>query len=408
MSQVAITERAAPYTAVDLHINVRPLHQCRIAWLNPGWLCVGAALALNALGIITIATTEPGYATRQIAHLCLAMIAAAVVAAPHYHWLRRFSMPLLIVVVALLVFVLIPFVPEFIVRPRNGARRWISLYFMDFQPSELAKIAYIIALAAYLRYRKNYRRFLGLLLPLALTFIPMGLVLIEPDLGSAMLFLPTLFAMLIAAGAKLKHLVLIVLLGLAAAPAMYPLLQPHQKARIHALYYQLKGDQRHVQDIGYQGDKAMTLVGAGQVSGVGRRKAADLVTYNHLPEEHNDMVFAVIACRWGAAGALLTWGLYILLFLGGMLTAGQCRDPFGRLVAVGIVAILFAQMTINTGMTVGLMPITGMTLPFVSYGGSSLISVWIMVGLLLSVALRRPQYLVRESFEFDHEEEGAM
>jgi cell division protein FtsW (lipid II flippase) len=233
----------------------------------------------------------------------------------------------------------------------------------------------------------------------------MGLVLIEPDLGSAMLFLPTLFAMLIAAGAKLKHLILIVVLGLAAAPAMYPLLQPHQKARIHALYYQLRGDPRHVQDIGYQGDKAMTLVGAGQVSGVGRRKAADLVTYNHLPEEHNDMVFAVISCRWGAAGALLTWGLYGVLFLGGMLTAGQCKEPFGRLVAVGIVAILFAQMTINTGMTVGLMPITGMTLPFVSYGGSSLIAVWIMVGLLLSVALRRPQYLVRESFEFDHEEE---
>jgi cell division protein FtsW (lipid II flippase) len=152
----------------------------------------------------------------------------------------------------------------------------------------------------------------------------------------------------------------------------------------------------------------MTLVGAGQVSGVGRRKAADLVTYNRLPEEHNDMVFAVISCRWGAGGALLTWGLFGVLFVGGMLSAGQCRDPFGRLVAVGIVAILFAQMTINTGMTLGLMPITGMTLPFVSYGGSSLIAVWIMVGLLLSVALRRPQYLVRESFEFDDEEEDGI
>jgi rod shape determining protein RodA len=119
------------------------------------------------------------------------------------------------------------------------------------------------------------------------------------------------------------------------------------------------------------------------------------------------MVFAVISCRWGAAGALLTLGFFALLFLGGMFTAGQCRDPFGRLVAVGIVAILFAQMTINAGMTLGLMPITGMTLPFISYGGSSLIAVWIMVGLLLSVALRRPQFLARESFEFDDEEETA-
>jgi cell division protein FtsW (lipid II flippase) len=406
VTQAAVTSRRPSYTAVDLHSNTRALHRPRIAWLNVGWLCVSAALALNVLGIIAIATTEAGYATRQIAFLCLGMIAAAVVAAPHYHWLRRFSMPLLIVVLALLVFVLIPFVPEFLVRPRNGARRWINMYFTDFQPSELAKIAYIIALAGYLRYRKNYRRFFGLLLPLALTFIPMGLVLVEPDLGSAMLFLPTLFAMLIAAGAKLKHLVLIVVLGLAAAPTMYPLLQPHQKARIHALYYQLRGDTRHVQDIGYQGDKAMTLVGAGQMTGVGRRMAADLVRYNHLPEEHNDMVFAVISCRWGAAGALVIWGLFAFLCLGGMLTAGQCKDPFGRLVAVGIVAILFAQMTINTGMTLGLMPITGMTLPFVSYGGSSLVSGWIMVGLLLNIALRRPRYLARESFEFDEEEES--
>jgi rod shape determining protein RodA len=107
----------------------------------------------------------------------------------------------------MLIFVLIPWVPEAIVRPRNGARRWISLYFTDFQPSELTKIAYICALASYLRFRRNYRTFFGLFLPLALTFVPMVLILVEPDLGSAMLFLPTLFAMLIAAGAKIWHLV---------------------------------------------------------------------------------------------------------------------------------------------------------------------------------------------------------
>jgi cell division protein FtsW (lipid II flippase) len=306
-------------------------------------------------------------------------------------------------VLAMLVFVLLPFVPEWIVRPRNGARRWINLYFTDFQPSELAKIAYIIALASYLRYRSNYRRFFGLLLPLTLTFIPMSLVLVEPDLGTALLFLPTLFAMLIAAGAKLKHLALIIILGLAAAPLMYPMLQPHQKARIHALYYQIRGDTRHVQDIGYQGDKAMTLVGAGGLTGVGAEKAADLITYNHLPEEHNDMVFAVVCCRWGVGGAAALWGLYGLVFLGGLVTAAQCKDPFGRLVGVGIVAILFAQMTINTGMTIGLLPITGMTLPFVSYGGSSLVATWLMMGLLANVGLRRPQHLMRESFEFDEE-----
>jgi cell division protein FtsW (lipid II flippase) len=384
------------------------MHRPRTTWLNPGWLCVLGALGLTLLGIVAIAAitrapSEPDYATRQIAFLAVGLMAAAVAAVPHYRWLCHLSVPLLLGVLALLVFVLIPAVPESIVRPRHGARRWINFYVTDLQPSELAKIAYIIALASYLRYRRNYRHFLGLLLPFALTLVPMGLILVEPDLGTSLLFLPTLFAMLIAAGARLKHLVLIVVLGLAAAPAMYPLLQPHQKQRINALYYQIKGDRRHVQGIGYQGDKAMTLVGAGGIAGAGRSRAADLVRYNRLPEKHNDMVFAVIACRWGALGAVATWGLYGLFTLGGLVIAAGCKDPFGRLVAVGIVAIMFAQMTINTGMTLGLLPITGMTLPFVSYGGSSLVSAWIMVGLLLNIGLRRAPYLARESFEFEEE-----
>ena len=147
----------------------------------------------------------------------------------------------------------------------------------------------------------------------------------------------------------------------------------------------------------------MTLVGAGGISGVGEQLGRALVEYNHLPEDHNDMIFAVIACRWGLFGSALVLGMFSLVALGGLLTAAQCKDPFGRLVAVGIVAVLFSQMTINVGMTIGLLPITGMTLPFVSYGGSSLITAWIMIGLLLNIALRRPHFLARESFEFADE-----
>jgi rod shape determining protein RodA len=406
VSGLAVTSRTERYTRASLHIHVRELHRPRIAWLNAGWLAVGGALMLSVLGITAIATTAPGLAARQIAFLCVSLLGAAAAATPHYKVLRRFSMPFMLVVLALLVFVLIPQVPETIVRPRNGARRWINLHLMDFQPSELAKIAYILALASYLRYRKNYRRFLGLLLPLAFTFIPLGLILIEPDLGTAMLFLPTLFAMLIAAGAKLRHLVVIIALGLSAAPLTYPMLEPHQKDRINALYYQLRGDDRYVQGIGLQGDRAMMLIGAGGVTGVGPLRAHDLVIHNKLPEEHNDMVFAVICCRWGLIGGVGLWGMFGLCALGGIATAAQCRDPFGRLVAVGIVAVLFAQMAINTGMTLGLLPITGMTLPFVSYGGSSLVSTWLMIGLLLNIGLRRPQFMMREAFEFEQDEDA--
>jgi cell division protein FtsW (lipid II flippase) len=380
--------------------TARAMHKRRVEVRTPAWLAVAGALGLSLMGVAAIATTEPALATRQIAYLCVSLLAAAVITLPHFRLLQRVSVPLMLAVLALLVFVMIPFVPEAIVRPRNGARRWISLGVTDFQPSELAKIAYIIALASYLRYRKNYRRILGLLLPLALTFVPMALVLVEPDLGTALLFLPTLFAMLVAAGAKLRHLALIVVIGLASAPALYPILQTHQRNRIDALYYQIIGDDRHVQGIGLQGDKAMMLAGAGGLTGVGRAKAADLLRHNRLPEEHNDMVFAVVCCRWGALGAILQWGLHLAITAGGLVTAARTRDPFGRLIVVGTVAALFAQMAINTGMTLGLMPITGLTLPFVSAGGSSLLTAWLMIGVVLNVGMRPSQYLAPEPFDW--------
>jgi len=376
-----------------------------------GWLCVVAAGLLSLLGVVAIGTVppepgEPDLAISHLAHLVIGLAAAVVVVIPHYRVTQKMSYPLLAVVVLMLIFVLIPWVPEAIVRPRNGARRWINIMVTDFQPSELAKIAWVLALASYLRYRENYRRVLGLLLPLAITFIPMALILVEPDLGTAMLFLPTLFAMLTAAGAKLRHLAAVIVIGLALAPAMYPLLEPHQKDRLKAMLAQVVGDDRYRNDIGFQADRAMTLVGAGQWTGVGGAHAAALVTYNALPEDHNDMIFAVVTCRWGVLGAAAVWGAFLVLCGGGLLIAAQCKDPFGRLVCVGLVTVFFSQMAINTGMTIGIMPITGMTLPFVSAGGSSLVSAWIMVGLLVNIAMRRQRYLAREAFDFDGRDEA--
>ncbi len=376
---------------------------------SAGWLCVAVAAALSVLGVIAIEGVprpgEPSYALRHLVHLGVGVVAAALVAVPPYRFAQRASYPLLAGVIVLLVFVLIPWVPEAVVRPRNGARRWINLLVTDFQPSELAKIAYVLALASYLRYRSNFRRLGGLVLPFCITLVPMGLVLVEPDLGTSLLFLPTLFAMLAAAGARLRHLALVLIVGAVVAPATYPVLQPHQKDRIKAMIAQVSGDPRYTNDIGFQGDRAMTLAGAGGLLGEGRERAAALVTHNRLPEEHNDMIFAVIACRWGLAGTMAVWAAFLLLAGGGLLVAAQCKDPFGRLVPVGIVAVLFSQMTINSGMTIGLLPITGMTLPFVSYGGSSLVSAWIMIGLLLNIAVRRRRYLAPEAFEFDDEGE---
>jgi len=389
------------YASAPIHETPRALHRSRIDVWNPGWLVVAAAAVLSILGIVTIQTAAPGQAARQAAHLCIGVLAAALVTLPHPHWIRRTSPVAVVVIIAMLIFVLLPFVPESIVRPRNGARRWITLFGFDIQPSELAKIVYVMVIASYLRYRRNHRRLTGLLMPFALTFVPMALIAREPDLGTALLFLPVLFVMLAAAGARMRHLVLIGVLGIASAPLAYPFLQPHQKSRVQALYFQVRGDDRYVRTIGYQGNTAMMLAGSGGLTGVGADASADLVRFNHLPEQHNDMIFAVITCRFGLLGALALWTLFMVIVAGGMLVAAQCKDPFGRLLVIGLTVMIFVQMLVNTGMTIGLLFITGLNLPFVSYGGSSLIAAWLMVGMMLNVGLRRPQYMERESFSFD-------
>jgi cell division protein FtsW (lipid II flippase) len=371
-----------------------------VRFIHAGWLVVGAALALTFIGIETIGTTRPATAVSQLRLACLGVAAGIIVAFIPAKRLRQASWWLLGFGLLLLVFLLIPEVPDFIVRPRHGARRWINLWFVDVQPSELVKIAFVLALASHLRYKKHYRKFSGLILALCVVVPSSALILYEPDLGTAMLFLPAMLAMLIAAGAKYKHLCTIAILGIMASAIMYPMLETHQQNRIKALKAQLLGDDRYVQTFGYQGARAMTLIGAGQAWGVGKEDAKKLLAANHLPEEHNDMIFAVIVLRWGLRGAIVIWSLYAILGLGGILAAIGCRDPFPRLVAVGLTAILLSQMVINTAMTLGLAPITGLTLPFISAGGSSLVVAWLMAGILFGIAMRRDPLMTREGFTF--------
>lgn len=383
----------------------------RAAFRHAGWICVGSAIALTALGIWCIDLTSGvgadgigRFALRQLLFLPVGLLAAAFVATPHYRWIGRLTPALVLMTLLMLAFVLFPLAPEWLVKPKNGARRWINLGVADFQPSEIAKIVYVLMLARYLRFRKNYRRLRGLIPPLALTFLPMALIVVEPDLGTALLFLPTFFAMLVAAGAKLKHLALLVLCAMILAPAMYPILQPHQRARIHAMWNQIRGDRQQADSINYQGFQAITLVGAGGVDGLGAEKSRAIIDFNNLPEDHNDMIFAVIGNRFGLIGGAATIGLYLVWIGGALWCAGACKDPFGRLVIVGLTSMIGAQAIINIAMTIGLAPITGMTLPFVSYGGSSLVVAFMMTGLIVNVAMRRPAFLARQSFEFSDDE----
>jgi rod shape determining protein RodA len=381
----------------------------RISLLHAGWISVFAALALSLIGVYSIDVAlrpESGFhladrALRQLVFLGIGIFCGGVVALPHYRIFARLSWPAMIVSVGLLVFLLIPFVPEWLVKPENGARGWINLGVTKLQPAELAKIAYVLVVANYLRFRTSHRKFLGLI-PIALiSAVPLGLITLQPDLGTVLLFIPTLFGILAAAGARLRHLTIVVVAAALAAPAMYPLLKPHQKVRIQGLIKQVQGDREGAQDINYQSFTAQTLVGAGGWTGNGDAHTRALVHFNRLPERHNDMVFAVVAARFGLLGAIGVLLLYVAWILGALLTAANCKDAFGRLVCVGLAGFIAAQVVVNVGMNIGLVPIIGITLPFMSYGGSSLVTLWLTTGLIVNIAMRRPLPPFRPSFEYE-------
>jgi rod shape determining protein RodA len=300
-------------------------------------------------------------------------------------------------------------------RPRAGTYRWIWLTIGGYalpsiQPSEFCKLAYIMALAWYLRYRSNYRRFEALIGPFALTVLPMVLILPEPDLGTVLLMMPFLFTMLFVAGAKVKHLLLIVLMALLVSPLLWYKMRPYQRIRISSVLLQnawvrkqaeerpwlgnvLVGtkfsESRWKSDWGWQLIRSKYAVASGGATGYGFRRGP-FVKYDFLSARHNDFIFAVIAQQWGFWGCLGVLGLYVIIVICGLEIAANNTDPFGRLLAAGIVTIFVVEVLINVSMTVGLMPITGLTLPLVSYGGSSLVVSLMCIGLLNNIGRCRP------------------
>jgi cell division protein FtsW (lipid II flippase) len=380
-----------------------------IKLLNYGWITVGASVVLSMVGIYTIDLgLNPdgsggfftGTALKQFVFMIIGMLACLVIALPHYKLVSAFSWLLFLICIGLLVFLMIPGIPESIVKPRNGARSWINLGVTDFQPSEVTKIAFVLAVAQYMRFRSQHRRIRGLVVPGLIAAVPVGLITIQPDLGTASLFIPALFAMLIAAGARLRHLTLIVLCAALAAPAMYPLLRPHQKDRIVGIFKQFQGDDSTNFDINYQASRAQLLIGAGQGSGMTDDTTRAMVKYNHLPERENDMIFAIVVARFGFLGGMGLLLVYSVWVIGALAVAASCREPMGRLIAVGIPAFIATQVVINIGMNIGVVPIIGITLPFLSAGGSSLITSWLMTGLIVNVAFHRPKPPYRSSFEY--------
>lgn len=314
------------------------------------------------------------------------------------------------------------------VRPKNGAYNWISFGgAASLQPAELAKIGFVLVLARYLRFRSNYRTLLGLLPPFALCLLPVAMILKQPDLGTALIFIPTLFATLFVAGAKGWHLAAVVGMGLIAAPVLWfcgqhplrdaetgapagvcrhcpsvPVLRHlpqfvkhYQRQRVYAMF---RDDEATRASTGMQQHTALVALGSGGLTGKG---AGNIPIGRRVPEAHNDMVFALIGEQFGFFGSVVVLVAYGVLFVAGIEIAGSTREPFGRLLAVGLVAMLASQACLNLMVATKLMPVTGVTLPLVSYGGSSLLASFMAVGLLLNVGQNRPFVMANDSFEFE-------
>lgn len=411
------------------------------------WPIMLAMLALMYIGMAAIGIseraegTESNFAGKQTIFAVLGLAAYLAMTSLPYGRLGKWSYAIFAATIGLLLIVLA-------LPPIRGSRRWIDLELILLQPSEMAKLTFIILLAWYLRRGDNYRRLRGLVLPFVLTLLPMGLILAEPDLGTALLLLPTLYVMLFAAGARMRHLLGIIVVGtvvvfipmpravsedmgpieaadrramayrwgdapwtfqigqkeyiVSAAPLS--MMKHHQVKRIEGWLRQ--NDPKVAKGKGYQLYQSKMILATGKWSG--RGGWGDAEAYFHLlPDDHTDFIFSVIGGQWGLAGCVGVLGLYVVLFICGLEIASVTDDAFGRLLAIGVVALLFSQICINVGMTVGLMPITGMTLPLVSYGGSSLVVNCAALGLLVNVGRHRPILLGRRPFEHERKDRSA-
>ena len=357
-------------------------------WLrNVPLLIPSCCMGITVAGLCGLHRADQLYGDSQLFERQLVWISVAWPAmflVTVFPWRRLKNVGPTFFVACLGLLVLVLFMP-----PINGSRRWIPLGLMDFQPSEPTRLALIMALASWLMYRDNQRTLRGLLPPFVITLLPLLLILREPDLGTAMLFLPILYAMLFAAGARTPHLVVAALAGIAMLPLLWQQMTSEQKSRVVMLFNQTDGGTAPAGD-GFHLHQSKQVLALGGIHGSIWREEPiiDDATAWRLPAARTDFILSIIGERYGLAGISFVLLLYVLLVWRGLRAAAKTKDPWARLVAVGIVTMIGVQAVINSSMTVGLMPITGMTLPFCSYGGSSLLSFSVAVGLLMNIAMR--------------------
>ncbi|HZK43350.1 MAG TPA: stage V sporulation protein E [Syntrophomonadaceae bacterium] len=313
---------------------------------------------------------------KQLIWSMIGLIAMIVIMKINYLRLKGFALPLMVITIVCLILVITPLGTDV-----KGASRWLGVGILSFMPSELAKIAMVMFLARTLEVNlSKIKTITGGILPyLVLLLIVAGLIMKQPDLGTAFAISGTVFFMLMAAGAKWSHLGLIALTGIGGIAGIIAV-APYRMERFIAFINPWK----YASDEGFQTIQSLYALGSGGLFGMGLGRSRQKFFY--LPEQHTDFIFAILGEELGFIGAFFVIALFLLLAWRGFKIAINAPDTFGSLLATGLTVMITFQAIINIGVVSGALPVTGITLPFISYGGNSLLFTMIAVGLLLNIS----------------------
>ena len=355
--------------------------QARRYLSHVNWFLIAASIAITAFGIVIIQSaglhTDPGEWRKQILYAILGLGVMAVFTRIDYRNLSKFAPAFYVIIVLLLAFILRGG------HSSHGAQRWISLGPLGtFQPSEPAKLILAISIA-WVLCKGEYTKISELWKPLVMVAIPALLVAKQPDLGTALVFLAIMSAQLFFGLPKWQHFAAYALAGVAAAAFAIEskyILKPFQKARL-LVFLNPKADP---QGAGYNLNQSKIAIGSGGWFGRGLHHGTQ-TQLNFVPEHSTDFIFTVVGEELGFIGTLLLLACYGVLLFGGIIAMLSARDRFGFLLASGIVAMFAFHIVVNIGMTIGIMPITGIPLPFLSYGGSAILTDFAAIGVLLNI-----------------------
>jgi rod shape determining protein RodA len=351
-------------------------------------MCTAAVSALGALMILSSTRgTDPdvydlSFLRKQVFFLVVGVVGMVLVTLVDYRRLRDFAWLPYTVGLVLLALVVSPLGTE-----QRGTQAWFQLGSFQLQPAELAKVTVVLAVAALLAGSEVPLRVHRVGLTLLLFGVPTALIMLQPDLGTALVFVAIATGMLLIAGARARHVVVLTAVGVIAVVGVLTsdVLETYQRDRLTGF---LDQDGTDLQAEAYNLDQSKAAIASGSTSGKGLFEGTQ-TRLGFVPEQHTDFIFTAVGEELGFVGSATVLGLLALMCLRIWRTAQIAHDRLGMLICVGVLSMLVFQIFQNVGMTMGIMPITGITLPFMSYGGSSVLASWLAIGLVLNVHMRR-------------------